>query len=74
MGHHAPVNRRFLEYFVERYSAAAAERTPPIRRMLEAGVTVGAGTDATRVAPYNPWVSLSWPITGKTIGGLTIYP
>jgi hypothetical protein len=62
------------EYFVERYGAAAAERTPPIRQMLEAGVQVGAGTDATRVASYNPWVSLSWLVTGKTIGGLTIYP
>src|SRR5690606_17851601 len=48
------------EYFIERYGAKAAERTPPIRRMMEAGVPVGAGTDATRVASYNPWVSLSW--------------
>jgi len=62
------------EYFVERYGAKAAERTPPIRRMMEMGVPVGAGTDATRVASYNPWVSLSWLVTGKTLGGLTLYP
>src|SRR5205807_104563 len=62
------------EYFVERYGHRAAERTPPIRRMLEMGVPVGAGTDATRVASYNPWVSLSWLVTGKTLGGLAIYP
>jgi predicted amidohydrolase YtcJ len=62
------------EYFVERYGHRAAERTPPIRRMMEMGVPVGAGTDATRVASYNPWVSLSWLVTGKTLGGLTIYP
>ncbi|QRM31617.1 amidohydrolase [Microvirga sp. VF16] len=62
------------EDFVERYGDKAAERTPPIRRMLEAGVPVGAGTDATRVASYNPWVSLSWLVTGKTLGGLTLYP
>jgi hypothetical protein len=35
---------------------------------------VGAGTDATRVASYNPWVSLSWLVTGKTVGGLNLYP
>ena len=62
------------EYFVERYGAAAAEATPPIARMLDKGVQVSAGTDATRVASYNPWVSLAWMITGKTVGGLQIYP
>ncbi|MEN3952893.1 amidohydrolase [Iodidimonas sp. SYSU 1G8] len=62
------------EYFVERYGAKAAEATPPIQRMLASGVPVGAGTDATRVASYNPWVSLSWLVTGRTVGGLTLYP
>jgi len=62
------------EYFVERYGAKAAERTPPLRRMLELGVPVSAGTDATRVASYNPFVSLYWMTTGKTLGGLSLYP
>jgi predicted amidohydrolase YtcJ len=62
------------EYFVERYGAQPAKRTPPIRRMLEMGVPVGAGTDATRVSSYNPFLSLYWLITGNTIGGLSLYP
>jgi predicted amidohydrolase YtcJ len=62
------------EYFVERYGTRQAQRTPPIRRMLEIGVPVGAGTDATRVSSYNPYLSLYWLITGKTIGGLGLYP
>ncbi|WP_459615531.1 amidohydrolase [Bordetella sp. 2513F-2] len=62
------------EYFVECYGAAAAEATPPVARMLEQGVRVSAGTDATRVASYNPWVSLAWMITGKTVGGMQLYP
>ncbi len=62
------------EYFVERYGSQQARRTPPIRRMLEMGVPVGAGTDATRVSSYNPYLSLYWLITGKTIGGLSLYP
>src|SRR5246127_4396697 len=62
------------EYFVERYGAQQAKRTPPIRRMLEMGVPVGAGTDATRVSSYNPFLSLYWLVTGKTIGGLSLYP
>ncbi|MGZ9719497.1 amidohydrolase [Rhizobium miluonense] len=62
------------EYFVERYGHGAAEATPPIARMLEKGVHVSAGTDATRVASYNPWVSLAWMVTGKTVGGMQLYP
>jgi predicted amidohydrolase YtcJ len=46
------------EHFVDRYGKQAAEQTPPIKRMLEMDLPVGAGTDATRVASYNPWVAL----------------
>ena len=62
------------EYFVERYGLAAAAATPPFARMLSKGIRVSAGTDATRVASYNPWVSLAWLVTGKTVGGLRLYP
>jgi predicted amidohydrolase YtcJ len=62
------------EYFLDRYGKQAAERTPPVRKMLELGIPVGAGTDATRVAGYNPWLSLYWLVAGKTIGGATLYP
>ena len=62
------------EYFVARYGTKAAEEAPPIRRMLDMGVPVGAGTDATRVASYNPWVALYWLVTGRTVGGLRLTP
>ncbi len=62
------------EYFVERYGATEAQFTPPVTDMLAAGVPVGAGTDATRVASFNPWISLYWLVTGKTLGGLPLYP
>jgi predicted amidohydrolase YtcJ len=61
------------EYFVDRYGQQQTRRSPPIRQMLEMGIPVGAGTDATRVSSYNPFLSLYWLITGKTLGGLTIY-
>src|SRR6266702_1075882 len=62
------------EYFVERYGAGAADATPPVKKIIDKGVKVSAGTDATRVASYNPWVSLSWLVTGRTVGGLRITP
>jgi hypothetical protein len=61
------------EYFVARYGAAAAQTTPPIQRMLAMGIPVGAGTDATRVSSYNPWTSLYWLASGRTVGGLALY-
>ncbi len=61
------------EYFVDRYGKDAAKTTPPISKMLEIGIPVGGGTDATRVASYNPFVSLYWMITGKTLGGMSIF-
>jgi hypothetical protein len=61
------------EYFQERYGKEAASQSPPFRRMLEMGIPVSAGTDATRVASYNPWVALYWLVTGRTVGGMQIY-
>jgi predicted amidohydrolase YtcJ len=61
------------EYFIDRYGRKAAEHSPPVRRMLQMGVPVGAGTDATRVASYNPFVSLYWLVSGKTVGGTGLY-
>jgi predicted amidohydrolase YtcJ len=62
------------EYFVERYGIEAAEVSPPIPEILAAGIPLGAGTDATRVASYNPWVCLAWLATGRTVGGAVLYP
>jgi len=38
------------------------------------GVPVSGGTDGTRVASYNPWVGLYWLVSGKTVGGMSLYP
>jgi len=57
------------EYFKQRYGEKAAESAPPLRAILDAGVPLGAGSDATRVSSYNPWVALEWLVTGKSVGG-----
>jgi hypothetical protein len=34
---------------------------------------VGGGTDATRVASYDPWVAIHWLTTGRSLGGMALY-
>ncbi|WP_404870775.1 amidohydrolase [Kitasatospora griseola] len=57
------------EAFVSRYGAAAAAEAPPLRAMLDRGLTVAGGTDATRVSSYNPWVALHWLVSGRAVSG-----
>jgi predicted amidohydrolase YtcJ len=60
------------ESYIRRYGKKAALAAPPVKGMLDIGLPLGLGTDGTRVASYNPWVSLYWITTGKTIGGTQV--
>ncbi|MFD7282108.1 amidohydrolase [Streptomyces sp. NPDC059862] len=62
------------EAFLRRYGLGVAADAPPIRAMLDRGLTVGAGTDATRVSSYNPWVALHWLVSGRSVGDLALRP
>jgi len=60
------------EQFLRQNGAEAARRVPPVNSARKLGVTVGAGTDAHRVASYNPFTALQWFLDGKTVGGTAI--
>ncbi|MGW0881861.1 amidohydrolase [Streptomyces sp. NPDC002671] len=62
------------EAFLRRYGPGRAADAPPIRAMLERGLTVAAGTDATRVSTYNPWVALHWLVSGRSVGDVMLRP
>jgi len=57
------------EQFMKQAGVEAARRTPPVETARKMGVVVGAGTDAHRVASYNPFTALQWLLDGKTVGG-----
>jgi predicted amidohydrolase YtcJ len=48
---------------------AAGLRTPPLETARRIGVVTGAGTDAHRVASYNPFTALQWLLNGRTVSG-----
>jgi predicted amidohydrolase YtcJ len=60
------------EPFLKQAGAEAARRTPPVETARKMGVVVGAGTDAHRVASYNPFTALQWLLDGKTVGGVAM--
>lgn len=56
----------------EDQEAAYGERiytAPPLKLIRESGVRWGIGTDATVVAPINPFLGLWWLVTGKALSG-----
>ena len=60
------------EDLVRRQGPDAARRLPPVVTGDRLGVAIGGGTDAHRVASYNPFTSLQWFLDGKTVAGTPI--
>ena len=57
---------------LELWGEQKTRNAPPLRTMLDAGVPLGAGTDAFRSGNYSPMLALWWLVTGKSIAGTTI--
>jgi predicted amidohydrolase YtcJ len=57
------------EQFRQQSGVEAARRAPPVNTGQRIGVAIGAGTDAHRVASYNPFTALQWFLDGKTVSG-----
>lgn len=54
---------------LHRHGEKNLERMPPINTALKLGIPIGAGTDAHRVADYNPFIALRWMLDGKSASG-----
>jgi predicted amidohydrolase YtcJ len=60
------------DQFRQTSGVEAARRAPPVVTGAKLGVAMGAGTDAHRVASYNPFTALQWFLDGKTVSGVAI--
>jgi predicted amidohydrolase YtcJ len=45
---------------------------PPLRMVRDSGLPFGLGSDATAVAPINPFYTLGWAVTGEMLGGAKV--
>jgi predicted amidohydrolase YtcJ len=60
------------EAFQQQWGKEVAHRAPPVETGRKTGVAIGAGTDAHRVASYNPFTALQWFLDGKTVSGVAL--
>lgn len=54
---------------LHRHGEQQLAHMPPINTALKLGIVIGAGTDAHRVADYNPFIALRWMLDGKSASG-----
>jgi len=58
--------------FIKTYNRAKALQTPGLRQLVNSGVPLAMTTDGFRVSSFNPWIGISWMITGKSVSGSEI--
>ena len=49
--------------------ASFVRARPPLRLIADSGLTWGLGTDGTKAAQLNPFITLWWAVTGRGLGG-----
>ena len=45
---------------------------PPLRTIVDSGIKVGAGSDSAQISTLNPWLVISYMVTGKALDGSII--
>ena len=55
--------------FIRTYDRATALQTPPFRLLREKGIPLSLSTDGFRASCYNPWITIAWAVTGKSVSG-----
>lgn len=57
------------EAFIQSRGREQALHTPRLRTLVDSGIPLAMSTDAFRASTFNPWVGISWMVTGKSISG-----
>lgn len=60
------------EAFAKTHGREKALYTPRFSALMKSGIPLSLTSDAFRVSPGNPWIGISWAVTGKAISGNVI--
>ncbi len=55
--------------FIKTYSREKALQTPRLRQLVDSGIPLALTTDAFRATTFNPWVAVSWVVSGRSVSG-----
>jgi predicted amidohydrolase YtcJ len=55
--------------FITTYSREKALQTPRLRALIDSGVPLALTSDGLRASCYNPWVVISWAVSGRSVSG-----
>jgi predicted amidohydrolase YtcJ len=55
--------------FIKTHGREKALQTPRLRQLVDSGIPLAMTTDAFRAATFNPWVGISWMVSGKSVSG-----
>lgn len=55
--------------FIATHGRELALQTPRLRMLVDSDIPVAMTTDGLRAATFNPWVGISWMVTGKSVSG-----
>jgi predicted amidohydrolase YtcJ len=58
--------------FIKTHSREEALQTPRLRHLVNSGIPLAMTTDGFRASSFNPWIGISWMITGKSVSGSEI--
>lgn len=58
--------------FIKTHGRDKALLTPRLRQLYDSGIPLAMTTDAFRAASFNPWVGISWMVTGRSVSGTEV--
>jgi predicted amidohydrolase YtcJ len=58
--------------FIKTHGRDKALLTPRLRELVDSGIPLAMTTDAFRAASFNPWIGISWMVTGKSVSGAEV--